>query len=134
MLRRTTLGALGVLIALTTVLAGSASAGGTYWGSTGAPDRVLRTGCHDYRYHYLVRPHGHDWAAETFLDDPRGDTLTSGAFDPDADPRRGHGHFRICRASTRPGVFTIRMKVSIFKGPNPEVHWVKKSYFRLSRP
>jgi hypothetical protein len=134
MLRRTTLGALTVLVMLVTLLAGAASAGGTYWGSTGAPDRVLRHGCHHYRYHYLVRPHGHDWAAETFLVDPRGDGLASGLFDPDSDPKRGHGNFIICKASTRPGIFTIRMKVSIFKGPDPTVHWVKKSHFRLRRP
>lgn len=133
MLRRSTL-AVGILVTMLTVLAGSAVAGSAYWGSTGAPDRVLRSGCHHYRYHYRVRPHGHDWAAETFLVDPRGDGLASGAFDPDADPKRGHGHFTICRASTRPGVFTIRMKVSIYKGTMPEVHWAKKSYFRLRRP
>jgi hypothetical protein len=117
-------------------LAGAPPAGAwtTRFGHVGAPDRVLRPGCHHYRYHYLVRPHGHDWAAETFLVDPRGDGLASGLFDPDSDPKRGHGNFIICKASTRPGIFTIRMKVSIFKGPDPTVHWVKKSHFRLRRP
>jgi hypothetical protein len=114
-----------------TLLANSAVAAGTYWGSTGAPDRVLRPGCHNYGYHYKVRPHGHDWSAETFLVDPTGEGLASGALDPDSDPRRGRSHFRICRPSTQAGRFTIRMKVSIYNGPNPRQHWVKRSYFHL---
>ncbi|MCW2797642.1 hypothetical protein [Nocardioides sp.] len=132
MLRRTLFGSTAVVISLVMLLAGTATAAGTYWGTTGAPDRVLRAGCHNYPYHYRVRPHGHDWSAETFLVDPTGDGLSSGAFDPDSDPRTGRSHFRICRASTRAGRFTIRMKVSIYDGPNPRVHWVKRSHFHLS--
>jgi hypothetical protein len=134
MLRRTMLGATAIVLTLVSVLAGTALAAGTYWGSSGAPDGVLRPSCHNYPYHYRVRPHGHDWALETFLVDPTGEGLASGAFDPDSDPRKGRSHFRICRPSTKPGRFMIRMKVSIFKGPNPEVHWVKRSYFHLRRP
>jgi hypothetical protein len=131
MLRRMLLGSIAVVLALATMLAGAALGAGTYWGTTGAADRVLRPGCHNYPYHYTVRPHGRDWSAETFLVDPNGVGLASGAFDPDSDPRRGRSRFRICRPSTSPGRFTIRMKVSIFTGPNPTVHWVKRSYFHL---
>ena len=40
------------------------------YGHVGAPDRVLRSGCHDYRYHYVVTTPTRDWTLETFLRDP----------------------------------------------------------------
>src|SRR3954453_4672975 len=40
-------------------------------GRTGAPDGTLRSGCHNYRYHYVVATPTNDWTLETFLKDPR---------------------------------------------------------------
>lgn len=103
------------------------------WGSTAAPDRVLRFSCHDYYYHYVVDPPTNDWAAETFLVDPTGDTLTSGALDSGSDPGRGRARFTICRPSTRPGKFKIRMKITYMDGFTKHEGWVAPSYFRLRK-
>ncbi|GGO74628.1 hypothetical protein GCM10012276_23030 [Nocardioides deserti] len=104
------------------------------WGKTGAPDRKLRNGCHQYNYHYVIDPPSDDWAAETFLVDPTGEKLASGAFDVDADPARGQSSWTICHASTVPGKFTIKMRVT-WQTSLTEIHkgWVKPSTFRLSR-
>ena len=103
------------------------------WGSTHAPDRVLRRGCHDYRYTYTVNPPTDDWAAELFLIDPVGRRIASGAIDVDSDPDHGVNVFRFCRPSTSPGRFKIRMKVTYLDGYDLSDGYVKPSYFRLRR-
>lgn len=104
------------------------------WGSTGAPDRPLRSGCHGYNYHYVVDPPSDDWAAEIFLVDPRGVKLASGAIDVDSDPARGQRSWTICGPSTVPGRFTIKMRVT-WQTSITEIHkgWVEPSHFRLYR-
>jgi hypothetical protein len=126
-----------VLAAL--VLAGGvvAPADGTTtssYGHTHAADGTLRNGCHNYRYHYVVATPTNDWTLETFLVDPTGETLASGAFLSDSDPRRGHGRFRFCRYSTRAGTFTIRAKVHWYNGSEEHKAFFKNSHFRLRRP
>ena len=44
------------------------------WGATRAPDQVLKNGCHRYRYHYRIDVP--DWAAEIFLINRNGRTVT----------------------------------------------------------
>ena len=95
----------GLALALpATLLAALPAEAGSY-GSTGAPDRKLRAGCQDYRYHYRLDASmsEHDWMLETFLDDPTGETLGSGAFFSDWDPRRGRGIFGSVAAPPAPG-------------------------------
>jgi hypothetical protein len=103
------------------------------YGHTGAPDRVLRSGCHGYRYHYRVRPPTNDWTLETFLVDPRGETIASGTFSSDSEHRRGHGKFRFCRWNTRAGRFTIKAKLIWYNGYAQHGTWLRKSHFRLTR-
>ena len=125
---------LALLVATLVVLSsGPAEAGSV--GHTWAPDGTLRSGCHNYRYHYVIKTPTNDWTLETFLVDPTGDTLASGTFISGTDPRRGPGRFRFCRYSTRPGTFTIRAKVHWYSGPGSEEHrrWFKPSTFRLTR-
>ena len=130
-----------ILALLTSILGGlvvvAGLAGGALaasYGHTGAPDRVLRDGCHGYRYHYRVRPPTNDWVLETFLVDPRGDKIASGAFISDSDSKRGHGKFRFCRYNTRPGRFTIKAKLTWYNGYAEHKAWLRKSHFRLYRP
>ncbi len=118
----------------TLVVTGPTAAEASSYGHTGAPDRVLRNGCHAYRYHYRVRPPTNDWVLETFLVDPRGKKLGSGAFISDSDPKRGHGKFRFCRYSTRAGRFTIKAKLSWYNGHTEHKTWLDPSHFRLTRP
>ena len=112
----------------------------TRYGHVGAADGTLRPGCHHYRYHYVVKPTTNDWMLETWLYDPRGRPRGSGDFAPGADPRRGYGHFGICRSSVVPGRFTIRARLSWYTPGalpiDPPVHhkrWFEPAHFRLHR-
>ena len=121
-------------------LVAPANAGDTRFGRLWAADKILREGCHGYRYQYVVRPRTNDWAFETFLHAPSGRQLASGGFHFGADPRRGDGRFRICNDTTRPGRFKITGKLTWRRcndlpGPlgscTKRVRWVKPAYFRM---
>ena len=117
-------------------------AGDPDYGQLWASDKVLRDGCDGYRYQYRVRPRSMDWSLETFLRDPRGETIAHNAIDNDTNAKRGSDRFRICRWSTRPGRFKIRGKLTIYhKAEFPlieedtqKVVWIKPGYFRMRRP
>ena len=103
------------------------------YGRIWASDKVLREGCHNYRYQYRVRPETGEWTLETFLRDPSGDTIASNVLDSVIDPRRGSSTFRICRNVTRPGRFKIRGKLTNYVGDDQRVVWVKPGRFRMRR-
>ncbi len=119
------------------VLVAPADAGDIRFGRVWAGDKVLREGCHGYRYQYVVRPRTNDWGLETFLRDPSGRTIASGGFHHGVDPKRGAGRFRFCNDVTRPGRFKITGKLtwrSCATLPNDctlHVRWVKPGYFRM---
>lgn len=127
---------------LTGGLTAPTQAGNPDYGRLWAADKVLRDGCHGYRYQYRVRPRTNDWSLETFLRDPRGETIAHNAIDSDSNAKRGHDRFRFCRWSTRPGRFKIRGKLTIYhKAEFPlieedtqKVVWIKPGYFRMRRP
>ena len=104
------------------------------YGHTGAANRVLRSGCHGYRYHWVIKPRTNDWLLETYLRDPRGTHLASGMFDSDSEQKRDHSRFRFCRYSTRPGRFTIKAKLTWYNGYTEHHVWLDPSHFRLHRP
>ena len=133
--------AVGALLA--GVLVAPARAGDLRYGRVWAADKVLREGCHNYRYQYVVRPANNDWLFETFLHAPSGRTIASNVMDPGGNPRRGTGHFGFCNDVTRPGRFKIAGKLSWrtcsgLPGPLNEckrhVHWVEPGFFRMRRP
>jgi len=142
MLRTATLGTLSLILALTLGLGGSGAlqqataAGTTYqpWGKTRAPDQVLRKGCRNYKYRYAVNPPSSDWSAEVFLIEPGGDILASAVYFPASDPATATRYWRICRATTTPGRFTMRMRVIWYDGYDAHVGWVKPGRFRLVLP
>ena len=70
---------------------------------------------------------------ETFLIDPNGEGLASGAFGSPVDTLRDRKRFRFCRNSTRPGVFKIKAKLTWQDGSEQHVVWLKPSRFRLKR-
>jgi hypothetical protein len=112
----------------------------TRFGHVGSADRALRPGCHDYRYHYVVKPRSSDWFLETWLYDPRGRSRGSGDFAPGSDPTRGHAHFGICRSTVVPGRFTIRARLTWYTPgmlpidpPVEHTRWFKPAHFRLHR-
>lgn len=103
-------------------------------GHTYAGDGVLRRGCHDHPYRYVVSVRSGDWTLETFLDDRTGETIASGTYSADSDPRKGRGIFRFCRYSTYAGRFEIRAKLSWYNDAGDHQAWFEPSYFRLRRP
>jgi hypothetical protein len=124
-------------------LVAPAHAGDIRFGRLWAADKVLREGCHDYRYQYVVRPATNDWMFETFLHAPSGRTIASNTMDSSANPKRGAHHFRFCNDVTRPGRFKISGKLTWrtcndLPGPLNEctkhVRWVQPGFFRMRRP
>ena len=134
---------IALIVAVGALLVGAlvapAHAGDIRYGRVWAADKVLREGCHGYRYQYVVRPRTNDWSFETFLHTPSGRTIASGGFHFGVDPRRGAGHFRFCNDVTRPGRYKIRGKLTwkscdILGHCTKHVRWVKPGYFRMRRP
>lgn len=103
-------------------------------GFTRAPDGTLRRGCNDYPYRYAVTTPPGEWTLETFLVDRTGETIASGTYSSDGDPRRDRVHFRFCRYSTYAGRFTIRAKVHWYDDAGEHKAWLQPSHFRLRRP
>lgn len=101
-------------------------------GSTHARDGRLRSGCHDYGFRYRLNIRTNDWTLETFLRDPGGENIASGAYVADADPKRNRAaHFRFCRYTTQPGRFTIRAKLVYYNASGEHTVWLERSHFRL---
>ena len=104
------------------------------WGSTSAPDQVLRRGCRDYRFSYRITTPNDEWQAEVFVSDPRGRAIASVTLDAGINPRRAVRTFRTCRASTTYGRFKLRMRVTYTVGYEKHAGFVRPAYFRLTRP
>ena len=110
----------------------AADAGDPDLGRVWAKDKVMRAGCHSYKYQYKVTPPESDWSLETFLIGPHGKELAAGQMLFNSDPDRGSSHFRVCRATTHFGKFKIKGKITY--GQESEEHWVQPGYFRMRRP
>lgn len=109
----------------------TALAGNAEFGRTWAKDKTLRSGCHDYRYQYRVKPTESDWALETFLIDPRKKEIAAGQMLFNADPERGSSIFRLCRRSIVPGKYKIKGKLT-YNGDGTSV-WIEPGFFRLRK-
>lgn len=108
-----------------------ALAGDADFGRTWARDKVLKPGCHEYRYQYRVKPPEDDWALETFLLDPNKKQVGSGQKLFNTDPKRGSDTFRLCRRATVPGRFKIKGKLTY--GADDKEVWIKPGFFRLRK-
>jgi hypothetical protein len=142
-MRRIALIALAVGALLVGGLIAPSHAGEIRFGRTWAADKVLREGCHGYRYQYVIRPGTNDWSFETFLRNPSGRMIASNGFHFGVDPKRGAGSFRFCNDVTRIGRYKIAGKLTWrtcndLPGPLNEckrhVHWVKPGFFQMRRP
>ena len=108
-----------------------AEAGNPDFGRVWAKDKVLRPGCHTYRYQYRVKSPETDWALETFLIDPDKKEVAAGQMLFNSDPDRGSSRFRVCRSTTVPGKFKIKAKLTYSGGD--EERWLEPGYFRMRR-
>ena len=133
MFRLAILALLTAILGGTLVVAGPAVAQAASYGHTGAPDRTLRDGCHNYRYHYRVKPPTNDWVLETFLVDPDGRSVSSGVFSSDSEPDSGSAAFGLCRSVTRFGRFTITGRLTTYDGWDDAVSWITPTTVRLHR-
>ena len=113
------------------LVAAPASAWDAGFGRVWRGDAVLRAGCHSYGFDYRVRPRGNDWGAEFFLVGPGREGLGTVNRLSGHARKRGGGKFDVCRTSTRPGRFRIRGKLTIVRGFDNDVHWMKPARFRL---
>jgi len=104
------------------------------WGSTSAPDGVLKRGCKSYSYSYALTPPKGDWALETFIVGPKGKRLASGAFMVNLDKLADTATYRLCKPTTRPGTFKIKAKVSVLDGDELTEGWLPITRFRLRAP
>lgn len=128
-----TVGGVGVSQAASAAPAADTT-GAASWGSTKAPDQVLRKGCRNYRFAYKITTPNDEWQAEMFISDRKGRAVASVLADAGSQPRQDVTTFRTCRASTTPGRFKIRMRVTYIEGYEKHVGFVKPSYFRLVNP
>jgi hypothetical protein len=103
------------------------------WGRTSTEATRLKRGCKNYRYSYAITPPSGEWGLEVFLVGPGGVGLASDAFVIGTNPKTGSDRFRFCRASTRPGVFKIRAKLSVQSksGSDYQEGWLPVTRFRL---
>ena len=141
--RRPRLRAAAVALALVPVAgldtAGPAAAS-TGYGYVSAANRILRPGCHRYRYHYVVRPGSADWTLETWLYDPKGKPKAAGDFQAGGDPEDGYGRFGLCRVGSRYGRYTITARLRWYDDPVLPIFaatrhtvWLQPAHFRLHR-
>ncbi len=102
------------------------------WGSTSAPDGVLKKGCKRYPYSYAITPPEGYWSLEIFLQDRRGRHVAF-AYHVYGDPLAATRTFKLCKASTRPGRFTMTALLSVEHGTEYAEGWLPPSHFRLRR-
>ena len=103
------------------------------WGSTSAPNAVLRRGCKKYEYSYDITPPPGNWMLEIRIKGPSGKRVAAGVW-MDPDPLRATIPYRLCKATTRRGRFTIRAYLSVQNNDEMVEGWLPESHFRLHRP
>ena len=103
------------------------------WGSTDAPNAVLRRGCRMYEYSYAITPPDGDWSLDLRFKDPSGKRVAA-AFWIKPDPLRATREFELCKATTRRGRFTITATLSVQKLDEVTEGRLPDSHFRLRRP
>jgi len=126
------LGAVGT-VGATSAPASAALVVDKSWGRTAAPDGVLGKGCKKYAYRYKLTLPTDDWEMDLVIKDPTGDQVASAYLLSDSEPPKGKRWFRLCRASTKPGKFVIRAKVSSWDGWAEDERRLPNSSFRLRR-
>jgi hypothetical protein len=127
----------GLLVVGAGLATGRAAAGAepSDYGSTFAKDGVLKRGCRNYRFSYSINPPDPgSWALETFIIGPKGKALASDGYLEGFDGTTGSDTYRLCRATTRPGTFKIKAKLSTVDGDQTFEVWLPVTRFRLRAP
>lgn len=103
------------------------------WGSTSAPDAVLKRGCKNYTYSYQVTPPEGQWSLELFFKGPRGKRVASAYFLEGGDPEADTEALQLCKTTTRPGRYTIKAFMSVQHLGETTEGWLPDTYFRLHK-
>ena len=105
------------------------------YGKTSARNGVLKWGCRRYRFGYAITPPDEGvWSLETFIVGPKGKRLASDGFVEGFDETSGRDTYRLCRATTRPGIFKIKAKLSTVEDNDTFEAWLPVTRFRLRAP
>ena len=105
------------------------------YGSTHAKNGVLKRGCRNYRFSYSIKPpEAGYWALETFIVGPKGKRLASDGYAEGFDSTSRNDTYRLCRVTTRPGIFKIKAKLSTVEGNDTFVAWLPVHRYRLRAP
>jgi hypothetical protein len=105
------------------------------WGKVTGKGGVLKRGCRKYTFTYSIDPPEGIWALEVFITGPGFKHLAAGAFLDGYDPETGTGHYKLCKATTRYGRFTIEAKVSADDGSGDITEGrLPADHYRLHRP
>jgi hypothetical protein len=105
------------------------------WGTVTGQPAVLRRGCHWYLFDYTITPPEGIWAMEVFISGPGLRHLAAGGFLDGSDPLTGTGRYKLCRATTHSGLFSIVGKVSTDDGAGHLTEGrIAVDTYRLRRP
>jgi len=104
------------------------------WGSTSAPNAKIKRSCHHYAYSYAITPPEGYWALETFLVAPSGKAAGSGYFQSGTDQLSATSSWRLCKRSTKGGVYTIKALLTVQDGTALVEGWLPDSTFKLRKP
>lgn len=117
-------------VPLTAAPAATAAEGGAS-GWTKGRSGTLHEGCHGYTYRYGVDVATESWSLEVTVVDPAGEAVASDLLHAETEPAVGKRRYLLCRASTRPGRFTIRARLVAIDGWGRDAVQLDRSRFRL---
>lgn len=103
------------------------------WGRTTSADHPMRAGCHRYGYRYAITPPTDEWSAELFLTNSHGKRVGSAYYLTPQDAARGAGTWKLCRSTTGPGRYTIRMRITYDRFGVNYTGWARSTTFRMTR-
>ena len=101
------------------------------WGSTSAPNDVLKRGCKGYTYSYQITPPEGQWSLELFFRGPNGKRVGSAYFLSGGDPEADTEILELCRRTTKVGRYTISAFLSVQNLDETTEGWLPESHFRL---
>lgn len=125
-----------VLVSLMSAPAPSARAATTEasWGSVNAKNAVLKRGCRNYSYRYVVdAPTKGDWDLSVRIM-RKGRVVWFGYLYEGPSPEAGVARFRLCSSQVRPGRYRLEAVVSVQDGREVTESELPVDTFKLRKP
>jgi hypothetical protein len=102
-------------------------------GALDAPDGRLKRGCKDYAYAYAVTTESEDWTFDITMQDREGRGVNAQSLIGPNDAESGVLTYRLCRAATTPGRFTLTGLLTSYEGTTSETSVQVTDTFRLRK-